>query len=97
MSLSLTDLFDKRSDSVFRNMVASACWRHAKTLLAKMTPTTEELKLANKLLNDKGTGPTIEMFATAAAVLIDDGTVDDAAIQIAVTTIADKLVTILGV
>ena len=88
MALTLTELFEKQSDSVFRNRVAVACWRHAKTLLAKSTPTSQELKMAVKLL----TGTALQQFVIAAAVLIDDGTDDDAAIQNAVATIANKLV-----
>ena len=88
MALTLTDLFEKQSESTFRNKVAAACWRHAKTLLAKSSPTDSELKMATKLL----TGVAIEKFVIAVAVLIDDGTVDDAVIESAVATIANKLV-----
>ena len=90
MALTLTTLFEKQSESTFRNKVAAACWRHAKTLLAKATPTESELKQASKLLS----GRALEQYVIAVAVLIDDGTVDDAAIEIAVKTIANKLVTL---
>lgn len=88
MALTLTALFEKQSESTFRNKVAAACWRHAKSLLAKSTPTDGELKMATKLL----TGVAIEKFVIAVAVLIDDATADDAAIEAAVATIATKLV-----
>ena len=90
MALTLTELFEKQSESTFRNKVAAACWRHAKTLLAKATPTDSELKMATKLL----TGVAIEKFVIAVAVLIDDATVDDATIEATVNTIANKLVTL---
>ena len=88
MALTLTELFEKQSDSVFRNRVAVACWRHAKTLLAKSTPTSQELKMAVKLL----TGTALQQFVIAAAVLIDDAEVTDAAIEAAVATAAAKLI-----
>ena len=88
MALTLTELFEKQSEAVFRNMVTAACWRHAKTLLAKATPTDSELKMAKQLL----TGLATPTFVIAAAVLIDDGTVDDAAIETAVATTASKLI-----
>jgi hypothetical protein len=87
MALTLTQLFEKQSDHDFRNKVTSACWRHAKNLLAKQTPTNGELKMASKLL----TGMATPTFIIAAAVLIDDGTADDATIEAAVATTADKL------
>ena len=86
--LTLTKLFEKQSESTFRNMVTAACWRHAKTLLAKATPTSGELKMAKQLL----TGLATPTFVIASAVLIDDGPVDDAAIEDAVATTANKLV-----
>lgn len=92
MALTLTELFDKRNDTVFINKVAAACWRHAKTLLAKATPTEPELKLAAKMLSDIGSGAAVKQFAIAAAVLIDDAAADDAAIENAVATAANKLV-----
>ena len=88
MALTLTELFEKQSESTFRNKVTAACWRHAKTLLAKTPPTDGELKMAKQLL----TGLATETFVIAVAVLIDDGTVDDAAIETAVATTATKLV-----
>lgn len=88
MALTLTGLFEKQSEAVFRNKVTAACWRHAKTLLAKSTPTNGELKMASKLL----TGMATPIFVIAVAVLIDDGTVNDAAIEAAVATTAGKLV-----
>ena len=88
MALTLTGLFDKQSESTFRNKVTAACWRHAKTLLAKTTPTESELKQASKLLSSR----VIEKYVIAVAVLIDDGTVDDAAIEAAVVTTASKLI-----
>ena len=94
MALTLTELFEKPYDPVFRSMVAAACWRHAKTLLAKATPTTEELKLASRLLSDNGSGGAIGRFVIVAAVLIDDATDDDAAVENAVNTAATKLVTL---
>lgn len=90
MALTLTDLFEKQSESTFRNKVTAACWRHAKTLLAKATPTESELKQASKLLSSGA----IEKYVIAVAVLIDDDTVDDAAIETAVTTAADKFLTL---
>jgi len=87
MALTLTELFAKQGESTFRNMVTAACWRHAKTLLAKETPTSGELKIAKQLL----TGMATPTFIIAAAVLIDDGTADDATIEAAVATTADKL------
>jgi len=92
MAFTLTELFDKRNDTVFINKVAAACWKHAKTLLAKATPTDAELKLAAKMLSDVGDGATVKKFAIAAAVLIDDAAADDAAIETAVATAASKLV-----
>jgi len=88
MALTLTELFEKQSESVFRNKVSAACWRYAKTLLAKATPTNQELKMAVKLL----TGGALQQFVIAAAVLIDDAEVTDAAIETAVVTTANKLV-----
>lgn len=96
MALSLTDLFEKRNDSAFKNKVAAACWRYAKILLAKETPTTEELKLAEKMLSSNGSG-TLEKFALAAAVLIDDGPAEDSDIENAVKIAAEKLVVLEGV
>ena len=90
MALTLTALFKKQSESTFRNKVTAACWRHAKILLAKATPTESELKQASKLLSVG----VIEKYVIAVAVLIDDGTVDDAAIEATVTTIANKLVSL---
>jgi len=88
MALTLTELFEKQSDSAFRNMVTVACWRCAKTLLAKTSPTSGELTMAKQLLTNLAT----PVFVIAAAVLIDDGTVDDAAIEAAVAITADKLI-----
>ena len=94
MALTLTELFEKPYDPVFRSKVAAACWKHAKLLLGKGSPTLEELKLASRLLSDNGSGGAIGRFVIAAAVLIDDAIVNDAAIETAVSTAAGKLVTL---
>lgn len=88
MALTLLQLFEKRSDPNIRNKVTVACWKHAKTLIAKSSPSTAELKQALKLL----TGVALETYIIAVCVIIDDGTADDAAIEVAVTTTANKLV-----
>jgi hypothetical protein len=88
MALTLTDLFEKQSESTFRNKVAAACWRHAKTLLAKPTPTSSDLKMASKLL----AGMATPIYVIGVAVLIDDAEATDAAIETAVATVAGKLV-----
>lgn len=87
MALTLTELFEKRSDPSIRNPVQAACWKHAKTLIAKASPTAEELKQASKLLS----GAAVEIYIIAVCVLIDDGIADDAAIEVAVETVANKL------
>lgn len=87
MALTLTELFERRSDPNIRNPVQAACWKHAKTLIAKASPTIEELRQASKLLS----GVSIETYIIAVCVIIDDGTADDAAIEAAVVTIANKL------
>lgn len=88
MALTLLDLFEKESDPDIRNRVKAACWKHAKTLIAKPLPDDAELKQASKLLS----GAVIETYIIAVCVIIDDGTDDDAAIEAAVATIANKLV-----
>lgn len=87
MALTLLELFEKRSDPDIRNSVTAACWRHAKTLLAKSEPTVGELKQASKLLS----GIAIETYVIAACVLIDDEVYDDTVIETAIITIANKL------
>lgn len=92
MALTLTELFNKRNDTEFLNKVTAACWRHAKTMLAKATPTDGELRLAAQMLSDVGGGAIVKKFAVAAAVLIDDAAATDAAIENAVASAAAKLV-----
>lgn len=88
MALTLLQLFEKQSKPNIRNSVRAACWKHAKTLIAKTSPSNAELRLAFKLLS----GVTIETYVIAVCVLIDDGTVDDVAIENAVVATANKLV-----
>lgn len=88
MALTLLQLSEKRSDPNTRICVRVACWKYAKTLIAKPTPSPAELKQALKLLTDAA----LETYIIAVCVLIDDGTIDDAAIETAVATIANKFV-----
>lgn len=88
MALTLKDLFEKRSDPNTRVCVRVACWKHAKTLIAKTDASTAKLKQAMKLLTDAA----LETYIIAVCVLIDDGAYDDAAIEAAVATIANKFV-----
>ena len=50
MALTLIQLFEKESDPDIRNKVKAACWKYAKTLLAKASPIDGELKQALKAL-----------------------------------------------
>ena len=87
MALTLLELFAKQSEAEIRNKVTVACWKHAKTLIAKADPTDAELKQASKLLSKTA----IDNYVIAVCVLIDDAEVTDVAIEEAVVTTANKL------
>ena len=90
MAYSLIQLYERRNDEILRKMIAAACWRYAKILLSKPSPTIEEMKLAEKFLSDEGCGKEIGKFNIAVAVLLDDGVIDDSSVETAVLQIATK-------
>lgn len=94
MAYTLKELFDRRNDKLFGDRVAAACWRYAKKLVIKTTPTVEELRLAEKLISDDGCGKEIGKFRIAALVVLDDSVVDieDMAIETTVEQIGTKLI-----
>jgi len=96
MAYTLKELFARRNDKSMSDMVAAACWRHAKVLLTKTEPTIAELKLADDFLSDDGFGRTVGKFCIAVTVLLDDGEKNDETVMTAVTQIANKFVN-LGV
>ena len=91
---SLKELFERRNDKTFGDKVTAACWRYAKSLIAKPEPTIQEMRLAEKLISDGGCGKEIGKFQIAATVLLDDAmrTADDETIQNTVETIGTKLI-----
>ena len=96
MSYSLKELFDRRNDRILCDKVAAACWRYAKTLIAKPDPTVEEMRLADKLISDEGCGKEVRKFQIAATVLLDDAaeTAGDETIQNTVETIGTRFISL---
>ena len=93
MALTLEDLHKKKSESTLRNAVEAACWKHAKTILQLPTPSIQQMNQAKSLLS----GSELDKYVIAVAVVIDDGTVDDAAIEAAVAVAANKLLALFPI
>ncbi|MHC4752838.1 MAG: hypothetical protein ACYTFW_23585 [Planctomycetota bacterium] len=91
MALTLTQLFEKRNDTILANKVAAAGWKEAKNILAQATPTATDLNWAAKMLNDDGSQATSKQLFRAVIVLLDDSAVTDAAIETAVGNAVLKL------
>lgn len=86
----LLELYKSRNNEVMNQKVAAACWRYAKILLQKTSPTTKEVSLAKNLISDDGLGDFVGIFQIAVAVVLEDQILTDELVEDTVNSIGTK-------